>query len=364
MASPTRRTPSLEKRPWPQKVSRQPRVVLPNVSFFVQFTILLCLLARPVATQSDSSDICSCTPSVYEFILDFDLTCSDASVDGDGVSGSACVLDTDVAENVTDLVPVRVTAIQILELNQTMDVVNQRLLEGDYLNGGTFRYVSFVVSDSFNSSDTGSYPKGLQMVLKGFNAAGQEMSNFWLVLFSNECTVYPVLEQGQRNGWAIFVRICFALCIRLASIVFSHTHACLQNSLLTIPEEICPLAAVQPTYQPSQDPGSIPQPTPNPTKVVPVVYPTLRPNPRPTLRPQRPDFPTKNPAGPTTHMPTSKKKGKGKGGSASKASKGPGSSGKGKGKGKGSRKGGVPEINISNEEAQNIFARNPFYMAP
>jgi hypothetical protein len=42
-------------------------------------------------------NICACQPATYEFILDFDLTCAEATVGGPGINDTACVVSDKVA---------------------------------------------------------------------------------------------------------------------------------------------------------------------------------------------------------------------------------------------------------------------------
>jgi hypothetical protein len=73
-----------------------------------------------VKAQDIGVSVCACQPATYTFQLNFDQTCGDSTVQsGDpGIVDTACVLNPQGNENVTDLVPVRVTEVQILELGK------------------------------------------------------------------------------------------------------------------------------------------------------------------------------------------------------------------------------------------------------
>jgi hypothetical protein len=65
--------------------------------------------------------------------------------------------------------------------------------------------------------DPNMIPKGLQITLAGRNAEEQDLVDFWLIIFDNECGVFPVVLEGQQIGWTIFVSTCsllFTLLIR------------------------------------------------------------------------------------------------------------------------------------------------------
>ncbi len=172
----------------------------------VTWTLLLTVALQAVPVQGQIGvTICACQPSVYEFKLNFSLTCSQKTVVGPGIVSSACTVDTELAQNVTDFTPVRVTTIQILELNQNLDVIAQTFLNGNYGSGDTFRYVSVTVSP--NTTSALQISKGIQISLAGTNQFDQALVNFWLILFTNDCGIYPVILQGQEIGWTIFVSL-------------------------------------------------------------------------------------------------------------------------------------------------------------
>jgi len=62
-----------------------------------------------IGAQRIGVDLCACQPGVYEFTLDFGLRCTAMNVQGPGIGETACVVDTQQGENVTDLAPVQVS---------------------------------------------------------------------------------------------------------------------------------------------------------------------------------------------------------------------------------------------------------------
>lgn len=172
-------------------------------TLFALFTLCLSTKAQEIGVST-----CACQPATYEFTLNFDLTCANRDVQrGDpGIVDSACILNPQGSENVTDLVPLRVTEIQILELDQELKVVAQSTLRGSYLNGDVFSYSSITQTQPTMLNAT-SVPKGIQVFLTGRNAEEQDLVNFWAIVYDNDCGVFPLLNEGQQMGWTIFVSV-------------------------------------------------------------------------------------------------------------------------------------------------------------
>jgi hypothetical protein len=103
-------------------------------SLILLFGILM-MLSPDTKAQMIGTDICACQPSVYEFTFDFRNTCDDFNVTGPGISDNACFVDFAADLNVTDEVPVAVTRIEILELDQILQVVAQTQIVGNYRTG-------------------------------------------------------------------------------------------------------------------------------------------------------------------------------------------------------------------------------------
>jgi len=149
--------------------------------------------------------ICACQPSQYEFELDLDLTCDDFDIQrGDpGILDTACVVNTSGDQDVTDFTPVVVTDIQVLELDQNFDVVGDFLTTGEYVSGDKFSYTSVTANPETLTATT--VPSAIQLFLSGRNAAGQDLVNFYAIVYNNECNVYPVLSEGNNAGWTELV---------------------------------------------------------------------------------------------------------------------------------------------------------------
>ncbi|OEU14276.1 hypothetical protein FRACYDRAFT_240811 [Fragilariopsis cylindrus CCMP1102] len=151
--------------------------------------------------------ICACSPSTYQFTLDFSLTCPPMNVTRNGgIAATFCQISPfgDAQSNITDLVPVSVGYVDVLELGQTFEVLTQVNITGTFVNGDIINYTSIAASDS--SSDP-EVPKVIQLNMFAFNAAGEPIVNFFAIAFSNNCDEYPTLIEGESAGWVQFTQL-------------------------------------------------------------------------------------------------------------------------------------------------------------
>ena len=143
---------------------------------------------------------CACQPGEITFTLDFSLTCDDTNVlSGDpGVNETLCsVFPND------DPVPVSATTLSVTEVATNYDVIRM-VNYSDFSSGDNFTYVSFSVTNSTQVED-GIIPYALQVTIFGVNANGEIVTNFNTIVYSNECTIYPVLDTGSQIGWTTIV---------------------------------------------------------------------------------------------------------------------------------------------------------------
>jgi hypothetical protein len=81
----------------------------------------LLFFLQSIRGQDIGVDICACQPSVYEITLGLGLVCEDTNVEGPGILDTVCFGWSrlpDTINNVTDFVPVTVSGIQVLELDE------------------------------------------------------------------------------------------------------------------------------------------------------------------------------------------------------------------------------------------------------
>lgn len=120
-----------------------------------------------------------------------------------GINDTDCFagnLNADNDDN-TDYVPVTITKIQILELDRNQGILKELNIVEQFVDGQEFNYTSIAVSNPENDVAVG----GLQMTLDGRNANDDQIVNNWIILFTNECGVFPLLELGDQIGWTEFV---------------------------------------------------------------------------------------------------------------------------------------------------------------
>jgi hypothetical protein len=155
----------------------------------------------------DGQSLCSCSPSAYTFTLDFSLTCPPVNVTRNGgISATFCQISPfgDAQSNITDLVPVEVGYVDVLELGQAFEVLTQVNITGTFKDGDTIPYTS--IASSGTSSDA-EIPKVIQLNIFAFNAAGEPLVNFFAIAYSNNCDEYPTLIEGESAGWTQFVSL-------------------------------------------------------------------------------------------------------------------------------------------------------------
>lgn len=116
---------------------------------------------------------------------------------------SDCAVAPFQDDSVTDLVPVSVGSIDILELDANLVLLSQSSKFGTYQDGDSFDYES--VSNNPDAVNATSYPRALQVSVIGNNAAGETLFFAGLMVFVTDCSVYPNLVEGSSIGWIKFV---------------------------------------------------------------------------------------------------------------------------------------------------------------
>ena len=173
---------------------------------FPVWIALVILSVYSVQAQDIGIDICACQPSVYEFTLDFDLTCDDQDVGGPGISDTTCLTELRGQEDQedADLRPVAIGQVSIFELDQNLDVVAQTVQTGNFISGDVVRYTSIIATEP-DMLNPDSIPRGIQLVFIGINEQRQAVVNTFAILYNNDCGVFPLLREGQKGGWSVFV---------------------------------------------------------------------------------------------------------------------------------------------------------------
>ncbi|OEU18286.1 hypothetical protein FRACYDRAFT_236562 [Fragilariopsis cylindrus CCMP1102] len=160
--------------------------------------------ASATGSGSAESEICYCAPNSYKFTLDFSLTCSPVNITlGDAVAATTCFVIPFGDPEVSDLVPVSVQSIDILEFNRNGQVIVQENIGADFIDGNTFSYISYATILGM-IMDPEDLPGGIQVNIVGLNKDGEEIANVHQIPFTNACGAYPVLSEGQSIGWTRF----------------------------------------------------------------------------------------------------------------------------------------------------------------
>lgn len=165
---------------------------------------LLARIAILVVSSSAQVDrtICACSPVAYEWRLNFSRSCEDTTVGGEGVLSADCNT-TPFQEEVTNLVPVVVTSIDILELDQDFLVLKKASNFVNLLDGDRFQFISSAVDPAVVNAT--HIPKALEMSIVAENSAQQPLFMQWLITYSNDCNAFPVVTSGDEIGWTVFV---------------------------------------------------------------------------------------------------------------------------------------------------------------
>jgi len=167
-----------------------------NVIFFF-LAVLSAVNSQP------TPEVCSCAPTVYQWLLDYSLSCPPADVKQgtiSGISETVCYIRPE-SSTVTDLKPIKTTLIQIFELDLNLVAVKTSVLPNLSLsNGDKFSFTSIV------ATEPQKIPGGLQMHIVSENTNGDIIYNDWIVRFTNYCNVEPFTTQDSL-GWAVFYKV-------------------------------------------------------------------------------------------------------------------------------------------------------------
>ena len=168
-------------------------------------TALLAGSGNVVNAQGIGTDVCACSPSQFEFVFDFSLTCPPVNITtGDAVSATSCLISPFGNPEVQDLIPVAVQTIDILELGQDLRVLVQENIAGNFGDGDSFRYTSIAAIPNEINSNV-DIPRAIQLNIVGVNRLDEPIINVYIITYTNNCNAYPVLLEGQSAGWTVMV---------------------------------------------------------------------------------------------------------------------------------------------------------------
>lgn len=164
--------------------------------------VLFLLLTTSVTTASTlGEDLCSCSPTIFNFTLNFSTSCPGNVQTGGGIEDVKCETLV-VSDDQSNDVPVVLSTITILELNENT-VINSTVLEGPFQDGDMITYASI---SSYQNLTNAYFPFGLRVVLNGKNSEKTTVLNTVHIGYnSNICTQYPVVPVDAVIGWMSIV---------------------------------------------------------------------------------------------------------------------------------------------------------------
>jgi len=171
----------------------------------IQRIIVLFAMLIMVSKAQIGTTVCICSPSTYEMTLNFSQTCDDTAVEGDGIITTDCAIAPFQNENVTNLIPVSAGSIDILELDESLELLTQSSIFGTYVDGDSFSYNSLSVDLSMVNETT--FPKALQISVIANNAEGEQLFFAGLVIYATDCVSFPTLLENSKIGWISFVSV-------------------------------------------------------------------------------------------------------------------------------------------------------------
>jgi hypothetical protein len=164
---------------------------------------VLVLLSTLAGTSAQINGVCSCSPSTFIFTLDFTLSCPPTLLGKNaGLLETACNISPLFDRNITDLVPVVATQIQILELDRSAQILDQLSKPGEYATGDTITYSSLSADGVETEADI---PGSIQVSVTASNADGGQLLLVWIAKYSNACDAYPLFSAGESAGWIVVV---------------------------------------------------------------------------------------------------------------------------------------------------------------
>jgi len=159
-----------------------------------------------------AQQVCSCSPTIYKWNLDFANSCTNDNIGIDigpglGVSAALCevnILDSTSPDDTlvqASTVPFSVTGFQFLELDEEFQVIKATVSgPPDFIplsDGGVLEYTSETAAGT-------RIPVALSATVFATNSQGKDIQLQWLVRFSNLCETIP-FKDGDSLGWLVFV---------------------------------------------------------------------------------------------------------------------------------------------------------------
>jgi hypothetical protein len=159
-------------------------------------------LLTMIGIGAKGHEMCYCAPLKYTFTFDFALTCIPRNVTlNEGIFDLSCQVAPLCGPDDTDLVPVQVDFVDVFEFGQALSVISEVNIAGPFSDGDIFSYTSLVQRNKTLTE----FPIRIQLSIVASNGAGESILNIWNIEFTNNCSAFPVLLEGESYGWTKFV---------------------------------------------------------------------------------------------------------------------------------------------------------------
>ena len=193
----------------------------------------------PLSSSSSPSEnpigstVCACQPTEWDFTLDFTNPCPPGNNGNTNNTNNSnnlddfdsivvglphlheCfppVLQEGVVDDVNFDETLGIDAIYVLELNSTLQTIEQTTIPGGpFFNGDTFSYQSLLNNINASLFTVDTLPAGLVLIFAGNNSLGQRITASWSVQFSTSCDPYapdsPVVPPPPQETETLLTRI-------------------------------------------------------------------------------------------------------------------------------------------------------------
>jgi hypothetical protein len=169
----------------------------------LQSQLAFLILLGSLSPIADAQTLCACTPSVYQFRLNFTLTCDDTSFAlSQSITDIQCTTTPDV---LLDTTTAEAYNIQFVELDQNRLVLKTTTVGTPQGNGAIVTYESYISAPEPGDERV---PGSLQVGITARDATTSTVFQQWVLQYSTGCdgATYPVVSEGQQIGWTIVVR--------------------------------------------------------------------------------------------------------------------------------------------------------------
>ncbi len=178
-------------------------------------TFIMVLSSKATVTMAQEVQVCSCSPPIYRWKLNFSKGCPLEISPVAGTKSPFCVYDDLSPGFVGDLVPTLITDLVLVDLD--LEITGVKTLR---VNNATLRDGDVITFESVTALEPNQFTGGLQGQMRAENAQGSAFTLSFLIRFSNLCDILP-FNVGDSLGFLEFVSsFCFMNVIHFCVPVF------------------------------------------------------------------------------------------------------------------------------------------------